>query len=395
MKRKAIIVLVLFLLSFVTAYGNNNICLYKHDWTGVKYEVVDVKDKESKINEGYCEISPYTNYGEVVLYSGDFRACAFPYEMASTQTTVGWHWQPLKIMYSADSKTITVPMEHISEYEKVGWYKEPVALVTNGIETKYILKSELELYRLSGWQILRYGPELYYLGEEIQNYIRNKSGKYGIYVKNLNSGEELIINDGQYSAASIIKLFVMTGVYNEIAYGGIVKNKTISGKLYNMITVSDNYSSNYLVKMIGKGNYKSGFDAENLMSRSIGCYNTNHRSLFIGYGDYVSYGRNTVSPVDCGIVLEKIYKGELINPELSYEMLSLLKGQQRRNKIPYLLPNGTVCANKTGETSTVQSDVGIVYSPNADYVICVLTNNSPTGITDIRKISRIVYDYFN
>lgn len=76
-------------------------------------------------------------------------------------------------------------------------------------------------------------------------------------------------------------------------------------------------------------------------------------------------------------------------------MLSLLKNQQRRTKIPYSLPKGTVCANKTGETDSVQSDVGIVYSSGADYIICVLTNNAPTGMQDIRQISKIVYDYFN
>ena len=102
-----------------------------------------------------------------------------------------------------------------------------------------------------------------------------------------------------------------------------------------------------------------------------------------------------MSPYDCGLLLEKIYKGTLISPEYSSEMLSLLKQQKRRNKIPYLLPDDVVCANKTGETSNIQSDVGIVFSPACDYIICVITNNAGSGISDIRNISEITYRYFN
>lgn len=298
-------------------------------------------------------------------------------------------------MYSVDNKMVLVDSKEVFAYEKDGWFKEPVALVKKGKESKHILKSEMEAFRQDGFRISNFGYELAPLYNQLQDFIKNKSGRYGIYIKNLTSGEQLIINDEPYSAASIIKLFVMTGVYNEIASGNVIKTPTVSKALKNMITVSDNYSSNYLVRTMGKGNYKTGFNLENEMTKSMGCLNTQHLSLFIGYGDYVSFGRNFVSPVDCGIVLEKIYNKTLISEEYSEEMLGLLKNQQRRNKIPHLLPKDTVCANKTGETNTVQSDIGIVYSPNADYIICVLTNNAGSGIRDIQLISRMVYDYFN
>ena len=187
----------------------------------------------------------------------------------------------------------------------------------------------------------------------------------------------------------------MAGIYNKINDGSIVKTQQIQNHLNSMITISDNYSSNFLVKTMGNSDYLEGFNSENAHSKSIGSVNTEHKSLFKGYGDYVSYGKNVVSPYDCGILLEKIYNRTLVSPEASDEMLSMLKNQQRRNKIPYLLPKGTVCANKTGETSTVQSDVGIVYSPKCDYIICVISNNAKTGINDIRQISLMTYNYFN
>ncbi|MBQ7039454.1 MAG: serine hydrolase [Clostridia bacterium] len=386
---------IVIVICTLSVCASSYLPVYMGENYSIQYKLIKESELPTYNALGYVTEMPALNQNETLLYTDDGRAFAFPNEMVDAQCTVGWFMHPRKLMYSADSRTLFVNLPDIPAYESVGWFTEPVALVTNGNETKYILESEMEIYRRSGWQILRYGPRLYYLGEQIQNFIKGKSGKYGVYIKNLNNGEQLIINDGKYSAASVIKLFVMTGIYNEIAYGSVKKTPTIYKKLTDMITISDNYSSNYLVKTMGKGNYKNGFAAENAMSKAMGCENTQHLSLFIGYGDYVSYGRNYVSPVDCGIVLEKIYRGELISPEISAEMMNLLKNQQRRNKIPYLLPEGTVCANKTGETDTVQSDVGIVFSPNADYIICVLTNNARSGIRDIQNISRIVYDYFN
>lgn len=354
--------------------------------------VVYITDTQSVISYKDTEL---ITEKEPVVHGSDDKAFVFPEEMIPEQARFDWYLSGKTLMYNKDNSTIFVNEEEVPLFEKDGWFKEPVALISKGKETKYVVQSELELHRQSGWQILRYGPALSPLVKQLEAYIKGKSGKYGIYIKNLTNGNRLIINDGPYSAASIMKLFVMTGVYSEIAGGRVIKTPAISGKLNSMITVSDNYSSNYLVRIMGKGNYKAGFDTENAMTKSMGCMNTVHKSLYVGYGDYVSYGRNTVSPVDCGIVLEKIYKGTLISPEYSEEMLKMLKSQQRRNKIPYLLPKGTVCANKTGETSSVQSDIGIVYSPGADYIICVLTNNSASGISDIQRISRMVYDYFN
>lgn len=333
---------------------------------------------------------------EVSTFEGNSEKCvALPDKSVNINNDVGWYLSPTKLMYSSDNRTIAVNMHEALKYEKFGWYKEPVALLTKDGETKYALKSEIEKERQNGWQISRFGPELYNLGVQLERYIETKSGKYGIYIKNLNNGQTLIINDEPYSPASIIKLFVMAGTYGKISENPNIRTKSVDKMLDAMITISDNYASNYLVRIMGSGNYKKGFDAENNLIKSLGCANTSHNALFIGFGDYVSYGKNTVSPLDCGIVLEKIYNGTLISKKYSEEMLNLLKRQTRRNKIPYLLPEGTVCANKTGETDTVQSDVGIVYSENADYIICVLTNNARTGIEDIQEISLMVYNYFN
>lgn len=65
------------------------------------------------------------------------------------------------------------------------------------------------------------------------------------------------------------------------------------------------------------------------------------------------------------------------------------------NKIPAGLPEGTKCANKTGETDEYQHDAAIVYSPGGDYILCIMSSNCGAAITNIQDISATVYDYFN
>lgn len=397
-KIRVVVFTVCFLmLMAVAAYAHGDmITVYKTTDNKVTYKVIPEEQLVQEKNYGWTSTVPASaNTTKIPMYSADGRVSFYEPNIAAEQSTVGWHYSPRKLMYSADRRKITVPKHEITAYENVGWYIEPVGLMKKESKYRWVIKSEIQEFRNAGWMLQEYSPELYGLATQMKNYLAGKKGQYGVYVKNLKTDEYMVINDNRYAAASIIKLFVMAETYNEIAYGSFAKTDTINRYLNSMITVSDNYSSNYLVKTIGKGNYYNAFKAENAHNRSLGCYNTVHNSLFIGYGDYVSYGKNVVSPMDCGIVLEKIYDRELVSPAASDEMLAMLKKQQRRNKIPYLLPKGTVCANKTGETSTVESDVGIVYSPNCNYIICVTTNNSPTGITDIRKLSQMTYNYFN
>ena len=331
-----------------------------------RYTVLPSDTADYYVSRGWSsEPAEYDANTVTVMYSDDGRIMYCPTEYSEAQSTVGWYYSPRHKMYSADGRTNIVNIEDIEANEN------------------------------DGWLVKEYSDGLDALKTQISDYVKNKKGNWGVYVKNLNTGDYLLINDDRYSSASIIKLFVMASAYNEISYGSVLKTPHVNRLLNDMITESDNYSANQLVRIIGGGSYENGFNAENAHSKSVGCVNTQHKSLFIGYGDYVSYGRNLVSPFDCGILLEKIYKRELVTPEYSDEMLTMLKNQQRTWKIPQPLPAGVVTANKTGENASAESDVAIVYSPACDYIICVLTNYAPSGLYGIRDISKMTYGYFN
>ena len=87
-----------------------------------------------------------------------------------------------------------------------------------------------------------------------------------------------------------------------------------------------------------------------------------------------------------------------VSKKYSKQMLNLLKKQTLNHKIPSVLPSGTTVAHKTGETSYAQHDVGIVFSPNSTYVICILSqyfDNEYVAVENVKSISKMVYDYLN
>ena len=95
--------------------------------------------------------------------------------------------------------------------------------------------------------------------------------------------------------------------------------------------------------------------------------------------------------------MERIYKGTCVSSKYSREMKNLLLRQTRRWKIPAGVPAGVRVANKTGETSSVQHDMAIVYGKKTDYIICVFssTGNEGYAVPRIRNISRTVYNCLN
>ena len=114
-------------------------------------------------------------------------------------------------------------------------------------------------------------------------------------------------------------------------------------------------------------------------------------------GKYTYSGiNNYTSAKDTGYLLEKIYNGSLVSRKYSETMLGFLKNQNNRKKIPAGVSNGVV-ANKTGEIDGIQNDSAIVYTSGADYVISIMskTSSESKGIADIKKISNIVYKYYN
>ncbi len=312
----------------------------------------------------------------------------------------GWFSEEVLRIYSKSGEEKIVTLSLWLENEDPFWGDEPFTPVySEKGEEMMVPQSQKEEFLKKGW--LKKRPDwegLSDLKANIENFIKNQSGSWGVFIQNLENNEYLLINEGRYSAASLVKVYTMAGVFDEIEKGNLKKDADISHKLKLMITESSNEACNYLTIKAGGGNEAKGFDKENEISRSLGCENTERGSYLVELsgrkGPYRHH--NYTSPRDCGRILKAIYNKELVSEKASEEMLSLLLGQTRRWKIPQGVPSGVKIANKTGETDTANSDIGIVFSEGADYIICVLGNGDVKfGASLISEISEMAYNYFN
>jgi len=98
---------------------------------------------------------------------------------------------------------------------------------------------------------------------------------------------------------------------------------------------------------------------------------------------------NYTTPDEMAFLLEKIYKKELVSEEASTEMLNILKQQKHNDRLPRMLPLDTEIAHKTGTLRGTISDVGIIFTPEGDFIICVLTEDIKSNRMAKRFIGRI------
>lgn len=242
-------------------------------------------------------------------------------------------------------------------------------------------------------------PPMEPLEEEIEGLIAGKSGQWSVYLKNLETEEELVYNSVQMQPASVIKLFRMVALYQAAQRSELELTEELLKLAEKMITVSDNAASNEIVAALGQGSFEAGVKRVTQTAQELGCTQTQDEMMLFDYDPgFLVPGHNLTTVQDCGIILEQIYRKECVSPQYDQEMLYLLLGQTRRWKIPALLPGGARVANKTGETDDIQADVGIVFSPKCDYVICVIVNKTLDGLESqqtIAELSQLVYSYLN
>lgn len=252
------------------------------------------------------------------------------------------------------------------------------------------------------------------LENKLRDFISTQEGNIAVAVKDFKGGREIKINaDMEFPSASIIKLSIMSELFNKINDGiyslddeieikeemktggdGILKELNCGNKFTLkeictlMIIVSDNTATNILIDLLGMDNINSAIAKLGLKKTRL------QRKMMDSQA--AKEGRNNFTTADDFFrILELIYKGENVNEAYSIMMLDILKRQQVRGRLDLYLPEEVVIAHKTGDLDNLEHDGGIVYLPGGEYIICVLTNEVKTnkeGREIIGKISKMVYD---
>ena len=223
--------------------------------------------------------------------------------------------------------------------------------------------------------------------------------EWDVWAEKLSTGEAVhcvrnIAPGTPMVSASLIKLFIMAAVYERIETGSLAE-ADVSAYLNYMITVSDNASANALTKLLGGGDALAGERAVTDWAGANGYAGVQHNRLMLEDNGLENY----VTAEACAGLLRSIYSGTCVSESASAKMLELLKAQQVNDRIPAGLPAGTVSAHKTGNLfGLCVADVGIVFSPGGDYILCAVCNHPYTdagAAAEIVRLSALVYESVN
>jgi beta-lactamase class A len=98
------------------------------------------------------------------------------------------------------------------------------------------------------------------------------------------------------------------------------------------------------------------------------------------------------------MMMEKIYRGEMLDGKSSMMMLDILKHKKAvASRLAKGLPRGWEIAHKTGLLRQACHDSAIIFSPEGDYAITVLTgaNGDYKSAKDfISRLGRVTFRYY-
>lgn len=258
----------------------------------------------------------------------------------------------------------------------------------------------------------------------LQKAITGFNGDIGIYVKNIKTGQTVLINaDTVFPTASIVKVSILLGVMDKIGKGelhydsshiykdsllyagedilGSFKDGekiTLKKIMMLMLTTSDNTASLWLQKLAGTGT------RINTLLDSLGFSKTRVNSRTPGREEIRKiYGWGQTSPAEMGRIFEQIYQNKLFTPAACERMMrNLGRNFWDEDEAISMIPPYIEVFSKNGCVDASRSEALLVNAPNNPYIFCIFTkNNKDTSWTHAneawtlsRKISSLLWDYF-
>lgn len=297
------------------------------------------------------------------------------------------------------------------------------------------------------------------LQRRIEDIIKRADGEVGLALRHLESGQGLEINAGTpFPMASTFKLPVLVEVMAQFGEGkfsldeevsvqrtdqhlgsGMLSSLTAPGikltvrNLANlMMMISDNSATDILLAKVKAENVNKRLRQYGVEGISV---NRSCQQLIMDWMgvDYQKYGgltleqieaesrkmpersvearresrrkfildpRDQSTPAAMNLLLEKIHKKEVLDPQSCDLILSImLQCQTGEGRIKGELPPGTPVAHKTGTIAGTFNDTGIITLPDGlgHVALTVFTKNFEDEAEDVERIiagiARLVYDY--
>jgi len=174
-------------------------------------------------------------------------------------------------------------------------------------------------------------------------------------------------------------------------YSRLGERETIAELTRLMIVRSSNLATNILMERVGAGNI-------NEFVQSLGIEGVIVRR---GVEDNVAFRlgmNNSATANGLTQTMKLIAQRKVVSKEASDWMIKLMLEQEFNESIPALLPKSVRVAHKTGWTSNVYHDTGIVFPENRKpYVLSLMTRGFTEDHADeahncMAQISKIIYE---
>ncbi len=242
-------------------------------------------------------------------------------------------------------------------------------------------------------------------------------GKSGVIVRDLKTGWELSHNRSKpFASASLAKLPIMVALLQAAEAGQFSLDQEITlkssdklegsgdlksmpsgasfgiGKLITlMIADSDNTATEMLTKFMGQDTLNAAFERYGLEVTRLNRH----------VADYVARDRrdieNYTTAEEMASLLDQIYHRKLVSRNVSDQCITTLKLSRTNDRIPRYLPPELSVAHKTGLENGVCHDAGILFSPEGDLIVVVLTNHNDAthgrAKELIGRVARLSYEY--
>ncbi|SHE46787.1 beta-lactamase class A [Tissierella praeacuta DSM 18095] len=198
------------------------------------------------------------------------------------------------------------------------------------------------------------------------------------------------VEKGELSLDKKIKIKAIDRVDYSIISELTLKEYTLIDLITLMIILSDNTATNVLIDLLG-------YEKVNETVKKLNCNNTILKRKMMDFTAAKEGRENLTSPMDMALFMEKIYNKSIISPKICDVMIDILTRQKHRDMLPRYILDEVKIANKTGELSGINHDIGIFYLENINYLIGIFTTNGKddlVGKRTIGRISKLVYDNF-
>lgn len=291
----------------------------------------------------------------------------------------------------------------------VGYFVSPLRYTSQSTADKR------EQYNLLAQRILVERPndvliDFRVLQNQIETFIAQNSleGKISLYFEYLPTGSSIGIDETEKQVgASLLKLPLAMSVYKESEKGNVTLDKRLP--------IQENWLNNSFGELYKKG---AGYELSTREATKEALINSDNTAALLMF-DQVAQAQRTQTPNLLGFIdanyaetptheilidsrsyssiLKCLYFSCFLNKDNSQEILQYLTQSNANNRLRKYIPESIQVAHKIGTfNQQTQSDCGIFYLPERQYVLCIMVDEAdPEASGRIADISRIVYNYLS